>query len=29
MTTPLLQWIRLPHDEEAYGGVPIAEANGH
>jgi Kef-type K+ transport system membrane component KefB len=29
MTTPLLQWIRLPRDEEAYGGVPIAEANGH
>jgi Kef-type K+ transport system membrane component KefB len=27
MTTPLLQWIRLPRDEEAYGRMPIAKAN--
>ncbi len=28
MTTPLLQWIRLPRDEESYGRVVIGEANG-
>ena len=27
MTTPLLQWIRLPRDEASYGRVVIAEAN--
>jgi len=27
MTTPLLQWIRLPRDESSYGRVVIAEAN--
>jgi Kef-type K+ transport system membrane component KefB len=27
MTTPLLQWIRLPRDELSYGRVVIAEAN--
>jgi Kef-type K+ transport system membrane component KefB len=29
MTTPLLQWIRLPRNEESYGSVATAEANGH
>ena len=27
MTTPLLQWIRLPRDEGSYGRVAIAEAS--
>ena len=27
MTTPLLQWIRLPRDEESYRRMPIAETN--
>jgi hypothetical protein len=28
MTTPLLQWIRLPRDEESYGRVVTAQNRG-